>query len=471
MLSNMLYNLPHINSGPAAARMYILFILPALIALNFIFINFHAPDDYDHFKRAYSVLHRTILPTTQPGRNSGALIDSGLAQYIEAQRPAIFDWPRSAAAQPGRDGAEARFAAARLRWTQDLVYSEFPGSISYIPVIYLPQTAAIWVGIKLEMTIEDTVILTRFTNGITAVLISAASLALMPFGAGAVLFILLLPKTLLHLASNSVDPLLHAVTLVVLAFTLSALATEWRPRLVHYALVALAIVVVAGVRPPFGIIAVLPAWVAWKQRRPMAIIIVVFSALLPVLWFAAVTPQIVDLRCGPTGSLASKLGTFAIHGPALVLRSIYWHHVYYLASFVGELGWGDGPSSSYNSLPYWIYPHAAVIMVLAIAHVGQEQAGIPMMLRFLLLASGAIFTLGVFFAMYAVCTSPDRMSIGGVQGRYFVTPFLLGIPALVGLWRRTDIIARAYPAALLLFACTGVGTLISEGLRIYWSAP
>ena len=70
--------------------------------------------------------------------------------------------------------------------------------------------------------------------------------------------------------------------------------------------------------------------------------------------------------------------------------------------------------------------------------------------------------------MYVVCTDPTSPVIGGVQGRYFVTPALLMVPALAGLMRPVGVLQQLYFPALLLFTLLAFATLMSEGLRIYW---
>ncbi len=42
------------------ALIFLALVLPATVILNFTFANFHAPDDYDHVKRAYTLIHHPL---------------------------------------------------------------------------------------------------------------------------------------------------------------------------------------------------------------------------------------------------------------------------------------------------------------------------------------------------------------------------------------------------------------------------
>ena len=87
----------------------------------------------------------------------------------------------------------------------------------------------------------------------------------------------------------------------------------------------------------------------------------------------------------------------------------------------------------------------------------------------IILCGSLIISLGVFFSMYLVCTKPDSSWIGGVQGRYFVTPALICGMAFAGLLHFPRFPRRVYPVCLYLFLSAGFATLVYEGIRLYWS--
>ena len=107
------------------ARFYLLIVSPILLALNFVFVPFHAPDDYDHVKRAYTLAHGSVWPTAQFGKSSGGYIDAGLSQLVEVKR-AIFDWPRVGTISPSSIVDASSPVKNSLRWSSP-AHTEFPG--------------------------------------------------------------------------------------------------------------------------------------------------------------------------------------------------------------------------------------------------------------------------------------------------------------------------------------------------------
>ena len=452
-----------------ASRLYLLLVLPMLVALNLVFVPFHAPDDYDHVKRAYSVAHGGLWPVNEAGRMSGGYVDSSLVDMIEAQKPAVFGWPRQGQLQLGQSPSDAPPKVRNRPWSGQQIYSEFPGASSYLPLVYLPQAAALRMGEAFSLSVEHSVLAARLVNGAAAVGLTAAALATLPFGTGVALLVLLLPKTLLQFASNSADPMLHALTLAILAFAGRALMQRRTLRIRHFLLIASALLVLSGARPPMAALALLPLWLAWRQRSILAAAILIVPVLGAAAWFGLVMPMIVDTRCGPTGSLGDKVVDFLVRGPVLVARSIWWYKKYYLASFIGELGWGSGPRSEVNSLPFAVYVAAAAAAPIALIRDMSAPAGPPRSWRIVLLAAAAAIVAGIFLVMHMGCTPPARPTIVGVQGRYFVPSVLLGAAAVSGVLRPIGVVRRAFVPALVLFALFGFGVLVSEGLRIYWT--
>lgn len=458
-----------LTDGRDAARLYVLLVIPMLLALNLVFVPFHAPDDYDHLKRAYALEHGMLWPVNEPGKLSGGYIDSELARVISEQRDVVIYWPRSGRVSPESISDTAVADKLNAHWSGTQTFSE-SGAAIYLPILYIPQTAALWLGETFNLTIYQSVFFARIANGLAAVSIIACALSRLSFATATILLVLLLPKTLLQFASNSADPIIHALTLAILAFCAKALMTDSLPRTWHYVLVAVGILAIAGVRPPLALMAALPFWIAVRDRNAIGAAAIAVAVLGAAIWFVAVMPTGGDPRCGPGGTFTEKASGFLRNGPMLVLQSLWTHGNYYFTSFVGELGWGNGPAGQTDRLPLWIYVAAVPMFLIAFAFDMGSATRPSRAFRIGLLVSAATITGAVFFAMYVACTSPDSTAIGGVQGRYFVTPLLLAIPAFSGLLPRRGPFDQLFPVALFLFSLIGFATLISEGLRIYWAS-
>jgi hypothetical protein len=446
-------------------RLYLFLALPMLLALNVLFPAFHAPDDYDHAKRASTLISGNWLPTTLAGRSSGSLIDSGLIAYIQAQTPIveISNRPLSQVqlAEYRRDHA--------IRWSGHQEYSEAPGAMSYMPLLYAPQALALAITQQVGTTVETSILVARLVNSLAGALLVALGLRLLPAGHAIVIVLMLLPKSLLQFASNSADPILYGATVTLVAMGIRIWQAPQSPAL-NSAAAALLCFIVSTVRPPLAALGLPFALGALRKHRWFNLALITLSILAVSAWFISILPLIVDLRCGEVGARSGKIAAFVLHWPELIGRSILAHHAYYLASFIGELGWGNGPLSFLDrALPTWAYMAAAGMLGLAYIEGKSSPSRLSFDVRILLFFIAIIMILLVFFAMYAGCTSPGAVTIGGVQGRYFVPSIVAIAPALAGAPSHR---ARAqgshhFPLILVIWCVVDLTMLCFQAKAIY----
>jgi len=453
------------TSPYAFARLYIFIALPLLLVLNFAFPAFHAPDDNDHVKRASTLITGQFRPTTIVGKSSGALIDSGLSDYIDASRPVFMIETRPLT--PAQKASYTR--ADQIHWSGKLTFSEAPGSMSYFPLLYSPQALMLALGRGLGATVANSVLLARLANSLAGMMLVALGLRMLPLGHALVLVTMLLPKSLLEFASNSADPILFGTAVILTALAIRTWqAVKIPARTASWA--GPLLVVVAAVRPPL-IGLTLPFYLSALRRRSWRTIAFLSALVFAVIvWFAITEPAITDLRCGHMGSMVAKLASFAIRWPLLVGASIVRHFKYYVMSFIGELGWGDGPAGIIGKrLPVVIYLLGLVALGLAAIYDRTSPAGRAAGLRLTLLATSAVMTLLVFFAMYVACTEPLRNTIGGVQGRYFVPSLLVLAPALAAPnGRSLRLPGPLLVVALAIWSAINLGSLCLGAYGLYW---
>ncbi|HEX5182704.1 MAG TPA: DUF2142 domain-containing protein [Allosphingosinicella sp.] len=411
------------------ALLYLALVLPATLILSLAFINFHAPDDYDHVKRAYTLIHHPLQAVTPPGRSTGAMIDTGLADYVSAQRPVAI---LSRRPLPQAEVAAFR-SAPQLRWSGVESFSELPGAMNYFPALYAPQALALELGRLTGATVGESVLWARLANGLVAILLVALGLRLLPFGHSLVLVLLLLPRTLLQFASNAADPILHGLALIVIAMGLRQ-ATRLKP-LAHNGLMAAALFVAASVRPPIAALAFTPAVQAVRNRQWLGLLLLGAGVAAAALWMLAIVGQVVDLRCGvDSGPLGPRLAAFATGWPGLVGHSLADRGTYYFMSLVGEFGWGDGPNGHLpHPLPLWAYVCVIPLLIVAIRNDARAPARLDRLVRLSLAGGAAAVVLITFLALYVACRGPVPTIIGGVQGRYFVPALFAIAPAISGL--------------------------------------
>jgi Predicted membrane protein (DUF2142) len=426
------------------ARLYLLLALPAALVLSFAFPNFHAPDDSDHVARAYTLVHGPLAPVTPVGRSSGAMVDSGLADYVAAERPVAV---LSGAPVTGAEAASFR-SAGTIRWNGERRFAPLPGAMAYFPLLYAPQALALEVGRLTGASVAQSVLWARLANGLAAIALVALGLRLLPFGHMLALVVLLLPRTLLQFASNSADPILYGLSLIVTALALrrasggSGLAA------------AAALFVAASVRPPLAALGLAPALQALRSRQWLSLVLLAVAVAAAAAWTLALMAQIVDPRCGGSGPLGPRLAAFATGWPWLVGHSLADRGGYYFTSFIGHFGWGDGPNGRLSYvLPVWMYVSTMILLPVAIRNDVRTPAAIDRPMRLSLAAGAALVVLVTFLAMYVACRGAQSGVIAGVQGRYFVPALLALAPALSGLAPAArDRLQCWFPVLLALWA-------------------
>jgi Predicted membrane protein (DUF2142) len=447
----------------AAWKIYLLVVVPATILLNLTFPNFHAPDDYDHVKRAYTLVHGPLRTITPEGRSSGALVDSGLAEYIDAQIPLV----KSSSVLTSKQRLLLQ-AGHHIRWSGKQTFTEMPGALSYFPLLYAPQTAALELGRIVGASVEVSVFWARLANGLAGIVLAAIGLYLLRGGQAIVLFLLLLPRTLLQFASNSADPILYGLALIIVALGVRAAGSD---RL-RSGLIAAALFISGAVRPPIAALALTPAVQAVRERRWLNLAVLGGGCAGAAIWVLTVLSSIADLRCGNLGEAAPKLQTFALRWPQLVGQSFGDHAVYYYVSFIGHYGWGDGRTGIIGTpMPSWVYLTALPLFAAAACRDLLAPVRLPAILRISLLLSAFFSVLLTFLAMYVGCTASGQSVIGGVQGRYFVTAlFAVGL-AIGGLLsgHRSLNLDRPYLTLITVWSLACTATMLINSAQLYGS--
>jgi len=445
----------------AAWKIYLLVVVPATILLNLTFPNFHAPDDYDHVKRAYTLDHAPFRVITPEGRSSGALVDSGLSEYIDAEAPLV----KSGAALTSEQRLQLRQNRS-IKWSGKPSFSEMPGALSYFPLLYAPQTAALEVGRRVGATVETSVLWARLANGFAGIVLAGIGLYFLRGGQAIVLFLLLLPRTLLQFASNSADPILYGLALVIVAV---GLKTAGSAR-IRSSAVGAALFVAAAVRPPIAALALAPAVQALRNRQWLNFALLSAGCGAAAVWMLTILPSITEQRCGDLGKVGPKLQTFAFHWPQLIGNSFVDRGLYYYVSFIGHYGWGDGRIGMAGApMPMWLYGTALALFAFAVWKDLVSPFKLPAILRVSLVLSAAFSLLLTFLAMYVGCTAFGRPVIDGVQGRYFVTVLFALAPAVSGLLSRhsSGNLERPYLTSIAAWSLASIAVMLINSAQLY----
>jgi uncharacterized membrane protein len=435
-------------------------------ALNLVFIPFHAPDDVDHFERAYMFSRGEIWPETRPGAHSGGMVDTALQRYAAQELAAVYNWPRTG---PLLSSIGPDPAARAATWSGDDAFNPFmAAAITYLPLIYLPQTVAIWIGKALDLSLETTIFWARELNGAVAIALAFGALAAWPIPGALVLLLLFLPKTLLHLASNSPDPIYYALVIGIVGLVCHA-SRPGAARLWPYLAIAVAFLVICPVRPPAAALALPVFALARRQRAWLGAALVAVALAISLKWTTTVLASTVTDACANDSiPIAAKIVEFLRSFWQVIPATVADRGGYFWISFIGELGWGAGPAGWTDPLPNWIYPVAAGMLILALGVDAAGRFSIPLELRVTFAVAAVGFTFAIFLALYVTCSSYQQPIVRGIQGRYFVPVLICLVPVFSGLMPPRPAWRRLYDVGLFGFVLAGFGTLLREGLRIYW---
>ena len=445
-----------------APFIYFLLAAPSYLMLLFAFPNFQAPDDPDHFKRAYTLLHQPFKIITPEGKNSGGMIDSNLKHYADAQLSIV-----SRPDYPGDLSQSGSNKLDHVRWAGSVEYVEMPGAISYLPFLYAPQSIIIWVGTSFDLTVAQTVLLARFVNGALAIALVTVALALLPGGHAFVLVLLFLPRTMLQFPSNSADPLLFGLALLVVALSLR---TRTYQGFASYLAMAAALFIAAAIRPPFAALGSVPIGLAFARKRIAGGLIMVIAVLAAARWILWVLPQINDDRClGEKGGLAARVFAFVLNLPSVLFSTLAEHGDFYFYSLVAHYGFGDGPLGEIGSpMPGIMYSFALFLLAWAVRVDVATETQLPRLHRVLLFGSAALVMLVTFFAMFVACTAANSDVIAGVQGRYFIPALFAVAPAIAGTMHPKHAWSwRPLVVALFLWVPACVAIMLSQVTVLY----
>jgi hypothetical protein len=345
--------------------MALVFVIHGLTAVAFLAINvppFQIPDEPTHFMRAAQIADGTLIGTRLsengadglPRIKAGGPLDPGIQSSFNAFSRLPF--------HPDQRASRADWEPD-IHWSEKRVFSDFPNTALYPPILYLPSVLGVLAGQKARLSVVQTLVLSRLLTGVTAVALAAVAIAAAGGAATWLFTILALPMSVSLMASASQDALLIACSALAAALVFRVLRSPNSWNRISLAGVVATLSLAGMARPPYAALAVLPLGLVkmplrWRIVAAALIVLCVITWSLLVMastWTnyssaltgADVARQLEMLRGNPL---------FVGHVMAATLRE-HWQG--YLASFVGVLGWLDTP------LPTSYY--AVALCMLAIA--------------------------------------------------------------------------------------------------------
>ncbi|WP_461057466.1 DUF2142 domain-containing protein [Silanimonas algicola] len=397
-------------------------VLAASLVLAAVVPPFQSPDEFDHVERAYALSKGRLLLDAETSPVSGLWVDDGLLAYMALHEHLPFD-----AGQRLAD--DARRAAVELGWRGTETFSGAAGTGYYLPVIYLPQAAALAIGRTLGVSVDASYRAARLASGLVAsLLLFAAFLRWRP--SMAAMALLLLPMTLFQWAGAGIDALSIGATALALALWREQEARGSEASLRRIAVVGGLLVVVVGCRFHMAPLLLVPLLMArrFTLRR-------VALGLVPLAMIAAWTLlALATTLHSKTAEMSAGDKLLAYANDPSRLFEVVWTTAttplitdFWGRSFVGVLGWLD------TALPHPVYAAWGVLLALAVAWslavADWRRARWTHAAGGLLAVGSALLVPLLLLLMWTPFESP---TIDGVQGRYFLLPALalaMAIPA------------------------------------------
>lgn len=440
---------------PILAFVCLLFVTVEL--LSCFIPPFSSLDEFTHIKRAYQLSRGDVIPKTIDGVEGG-YVDEGLIEFMSYFDRMPFHYDRKVDQQTLR-------ASRRVQWSHTTRFSEFPNTVTYFPLIYLPQALALLTGRKCGLSVSDSYYLARLFSLVATLALMLSAFSIYPVSP-VVAALFLIPMTLFQLSSASLDAVAFGLMTLSCSIFMRSVTEErfsdFRPQ----AALFLCLLALITSRPNLLPLALLPAvsFVRYRRRYLLFSSTVLFCAW--VSWIACVKFTVPEL--GPPQELTSgQIEYYYITHPIALVRVLfatvgtrdalsgYW------ASFVGTLGWDDSIS------PGMEIPFGILILVLAAMSLQRKRAGLLSAEALSLDVIALSSVLLMLLMELATWTHHPADVIYGVQGRYFFPVLvLLSFSLLSKPLSQTQCALSAL--VLLALVSLSVCTMGPKLLQRYW---
>jgi uncharacterized membrane protein len=414
---------------------------------------FQAPDETEHFDRAYWVSEGRLDLLPVPVRTAAPLPES-VNRIGEMFGDLAFHPER-------RTSPRAILAALRIPLAPERREPvSFPGSLKYSCVPYIPQAIGIAAGRLLGAPALALLYLARLTNLLFGALAVAFAVRRLPAFAWLATMVALTPMAL-HLLGSASGDVTTLASSFVLVSTVARLAwgTEEATRGDLLLMAAASAVLCASKPLPLAFLVLLIPAARFPRGRRAAFLLFHFGLSLLAASWSIVRARAMDYRRLETGTDPGRqihdVLLHPFHFFRVVLMDYAVHAPRYLSQLVGRLGWLDTPLPAPLLVAY-----LAVLLALVFLDASPRievrpwQRGI----------AAAVVLAGMTFVSateYTTWTPYGADFIEGIQGRYFLP---LVLPA-AWIFQSRRWAGRAEPGRLGM--ALGAFSVVSWGIALW----
>ena len=439
-----------------------------LFEIAFIWVTppLQAPDEFNHFYRAYQISEGYFLPQ-QTDRRLGGEIPYDVTDFA-----ATFELvSRVSELKPNRNGSidsfENKGADARC-------YKDFPNTSYYSPISYLPQAFCLFVLQKFNASVATLYYGGRIFGFLVSLLAMVFVIRNIPVYKWLFVLLALLPMNLFIINSFSADNVTNSLSFLFIAIVLKYAVTKDTVTnkvivylLILVALLALAKVVYIGL---VLLIFIIPAnnFKSTKQRWVSTTLIFAVSILFVSLWSSIVMKNYLNyqgynpaFRDGPTlvpgadyyGQKAHILnnGSYFIK---VIANSIFNSEQTYLSSYIGRFGaFLDVP------LPIWLVVISYLIIFVVVVFEKKTSVFSLWQTSFILISAFFCFAI-LLLSQHLTWDVVGKGRVDLIQGRYLVPLFPLVFIVLGNVFRRMSFnVAFLVVPFVFLLNCFSVGVI------------
>jgi hypothetical protein len=410
---------------------FLVLILGAIGSLPLAILTppFQAPDEVQHFYRAYQLSEFQLRAEVQDGVAGGTL-PSSLPQLVKASV-----YTRDGIAYPATPAPFANtFQLKSIPLDPSARrFIAFPGSAFYSPLPYLPQAMGIAVGRAMGSGPLLLLYLGRLFNCLSALTLLCLTVHFAPFAKEAFILAGLLPMSLYLYASLSPDAAVIGCALLFSALSISegALGSWGTHRLWLSAAVA---AVFCSLKPPYApmlLAGLVPGLFrpgnALRLIRSTAILLgIVLGASAGWLLYAKST-----MTTPLTGTHPSQQIILVLHHPIFLIRELL--HILDIHSLVdlyvrgvGIFGW---QTVLLRPVIFYVLPLVSLFLLLTLGDRSSLERSATRGLWYLVLVCTSAVL--IVFTLYLIWAHVGRDYAAGVQGRYFIP--LLGLAGIAAI--------------------------------------
>ncbi|MEM1325784.1 MAG: DUF2142 domain-containing protein [Bacteroidota bacterium] len=404
---------------------------------------FQAPDEAHHFYRIYHISEGYWMGEKTDDQRFGGELPKSLHELAMT-----FRYLRYNEAGKVNDEIWAKAKSIELQ-REETTFLDFPNVAYYVPMPYLPQAAAVWIGKQFELQPLYLLYLTRFANLFIWIALITFALRILPFHQWTIAALALLPASLVFHSGINADAVTNGACFLLIASLLSLIFSDEQLRWKHFGLLLISATITLAkvVYAPIILLAWLIPIRKWKSKATYFAVnvgVLLFHTFL-LLWWSNIAGDLfipydeynpeyrVDKQLNPGVDPMAQL-SFILEEPSAFLTILFGSYAeifpYTLLHYFGKFGW-EG-----NYMPTW----SIVLLGLTTAGVAILEKPVPKSLQLRQKIAFLVIGLGMMLAfsivIYMQWNAPRDPQITALSGRYFIPIFPFFFLALVnGKWQ------------------------------------